>query len=66
MDRDEDVLNEPCPLDWRSLATRATVEKDPEKLVRLVFQIERVLADEQRSFSDWKSHENRSREFYSN
>jgi hypothetical protein len=42
------------------------VEKDPEKLVNLIFQIERVLAEQQRSFSDWKSHENRSRECYSN
>ena len=66
MDRDEGMLKEPCPLDWRSLAERATVENDPAKLVNLVFQIERVLAKQQRNFSDWKCHENRSRECHSN
>ena len=66
MDRNEDMLNEPCPLDWRSLATRATVENDPEKLVNLVFQIERLLTEQQQDFSDWSCHENRSREWYSN
>lgn len=66
MDRDEDMLNELCPLDWRSLAERATVENDPVKLVTLVFQIERVLEEQQRNSSDWKCHENRSREWYSN
>ena len=66
MDGNEDMLNEPCPLDWRSLATRATVENDPEKLVNLVYQIERLLAEQQQDFSDWSCHENRSREWYSN
>ena len=55
MDGNEDMLNEPSPLDWRSLATRATVENDPEKLVNLVYQIERLLT-EQQHFSDWSCH----------
>jgi len=31
------------PGDWRSLAARASVEMDPEKLLKLVSELERVL-----------------------
>lgn len=39
MDRDEDVRNTQDPVNWRSLAERASVEKDPEKLVKLVLHL---------------------------
>ena len=65
MDRNEDVRNADCPVDWRSLAETASVEKDPEKVVKIVLQLERVLA-QQRTFSDRKSREHQPRERYSN
>jgi hypothetical protein len=66
MDRNEDRRNTQFPIDWRSLAERASVEKDPEKLVNLALQLESVLAEQQRTFSDWKSREDRPRERHSN
>jgi len=54
------------PAAWRSLAERARVEIDPEKLLNLVLELDRVLEEQQRDFSDWKSQENRSREWHSN
>jgi hypothetical protein len=66
MDRNEDVRNIQCPGDWRPLAERARVEMDPEKLINLVSELNSALEEQQRNFSDWKSHENRSREWHSN
>jgi hypothetical protein len=34
--------------DWRSLAERASKEKDPEKLMSLVSELSRVLEEQQR------------------
>jgi len=39
---------------------------DPEKLMNLVLELNSGLEEQQRNFSDWKSHENRSREWHSN
>jgi hypothetical protein len=72
MDRNEDVRNIQCPGDWRSLAERARVEMDPEKLINLVSELNSAL-DEQQNFTSGcefhgnrESHENRSREWHSN
>jgi len=54
------------PGNWRSLAERARLEMDPEKLLNLVSELNNVLKEQQRNFSDWKAHENRSREWHSN
>jgi hypothetical protein len=48
--------------DWRSLAERARVEMDPEKVLNLVSELNSVLEQQQRNCSAWKSHENRSKE----
>jgi hypothetical protein len=56
------------PRDWRSLAARASTEMDPEKLLKLVSELDRVL-EEQRwrdYISDWNFYENGSRNRYSN
>lgn len=56
------------PGDWRSLAARASVEMDPEKLLKLVSELERVLEEQHwRDYiSDWNFYENGSRNRYSN
>ena len=66
MDGNKDTQNAQRPADWRSLAKQSSVEMDPEKLMNLVLELNSVLEEQQRNFSDWKSHENRSREWYSN
>ncbi len=66
MNRNEDGRNMQRPGDWRSLAERDRVEMDPEKLINLVSELNSALEEQQRTFSDWKSQENRSREWHSN
>ena len=66
MDGNKDTQNAQRPADWRSLAKQASVEMDPEKLMNLALELNGGLEEQQRNFSDWKSHENRSREWHSN
>jgi hypothetical protein len=72
MNRTEDVRKMQRRGDWRSLAERARVEMDPEKLINLVSELNSAL-EERQSFTSGcefhgnrESHENRSREWHSN
>ena len=72
MNRNEDGRNMQRTGHWRSIAERARVEMDPEKLINLVSQLNSAL-EQQQSFTSGcefhgnrESHENRSREWHSN
>jgi hypothetical protein len=57
--------------DWRSLAARASVEMDSEKLMNLVSELNSVLerngsSSGCESYESRESHENRSKEWPSN
>jgi hypothetical protein len=57
--------------DWRSLAEQVQVEKDPEKLMNLVSELNRVLERNGYSsgcecYENRESNENISREWHSN
>ena len=61
MDRDktEATRNTHRPADWRSLAERARMELDPEKLLNLVSELDRALEEPQSYASDCEFHGNR-------
>jgi hypothetical protein len=52
---------------WRSLAARASVEMDSEKLLNLVSELSRALERQETHYgvSDPKPHENKSKELNS-
>ena len=68
MDRTKETRSGQQPGDWRLLAERASEEMDPEKLMNLVLELNSVLEEQPRNYriSNRASHENRSREPYSN
>jgi hypothetical protein len=72
MDGNKPTRNASGDSDWRLLAERARVEMDPEKLLNLVTELNRILEEQQSHPSDRESgenresHENRSSEEHSN
>lgn len=71
MDGNKPTGNASQASDWRLLAERARREMDPEKLLNLVAELNRILEEQQRHPSDRESgenreaHENRSSEGHS-
>ena len=67
MDESVETQNALRSGNWKLLAERASKEMDPDKLMSLVMELNRLLEESQRKLyaSSEDSHENRSEEWHS-